>query len=524
MDREKDKHTPGPVGHFVFTGLHDGFGNRRGRGSGPSANRESVGPSRVASHSFRPVWQNRPLSFLEQVHPSTARRTASVLADKGAAIGKDGRETQDRLRVRVPLRRILPHASWVSPFAGCCPTCHEPLVRHGTDREEGEGVEERDDVITSADVARLYGVAQRTVRYWHEKGLFQKIDIHPWTTPTGDLRFSRREVLRAIRESQRQQSGAESLRDMLLQQAQAVPSRRLAIANNKGGVGKTTVAVNLAAAIVELTGDTVLLIDADPQGNATKHLGFGREPGLRSYEAALTEIWDLPDVEQPRTLAEVIVPAGDGLWLAPMDDSGLLVEHAVVANSLQIAAGARPDPGLLQKRMADFYTTLARRLAEMRRKMQFDWVIIDTSPSLGPLTIQSLTACDAYLVPVEPGKFSTDGIKIFEELVEDAMGYTGTRIEPIGYLINHLKRAASVRRQFAEHIRDVKGGAVFETEVPESSALEEAAALGVTVLEYARRERKAGRAADAFRSLARELIVRFERLEQRRSEEVNAVG
>lgn len=378
------------------------------------------------------------------------------------------------------------------------------------------------ELWTTAEVAREFGVSQRSVMEWAKSGRLQRYGIRPWPTPAGDWRFDPREVRRAIRLWRN--AGDGPLPEELRRYSRRGP-RKLAIANNKGGVGKTTVAVNLAAALVEETGGRVLVIDADPQGNATRHFGFGREPGRRQYRATLADIWDLPDIEHRRPLAEIVVPAAEKIWLAPADDSLLVVEHALLSTALQLATVSQmPDPAALQRRLGEFFLTLPQQLWALSGKMDFDWVLIDLPPVLGPLTISGLTASNAYLVPVEPEEFSAHGIQVFEDLVDESMSYTGKIIHPIGYVLNHLKRDAIVRREFAEAVREAKGDKVFRTEIPESSAFAEAAALGVTIFQYAQRSRKAERLAAVFRELAREVIDRFDALEFEGGPEVTAVA
>ncbi|HEY8414554.1 MAG TPA: AAA family ATPase [Thermaerobacter sp.] len=376
-----------------------------------------------------------------------------------------------------------------------------------------------DEVWTPADVARVFHVSQRAVKDWAKKGLLARYGIRPWQTPTGEWRFDRREVLAAIR-AQRNRTG-ESLQEALGRYAAQLHSRRIAVANNKGGVGKTTLAVNLAAAIVAETGDTVLLIDADPQGNATRHFGFGPEPERRKYEGTVADLWDLPDIEKQRSLAEIIVPAAEGIWLAPSDSSLLVVEYALLSTTLQIATSRTAvDEDVLREKLRKFYATLPMQLYLLSNEARysFDWIIFDLPPVLGPLLTSALAACDCYIVPVEPEEFSAFGVRIFEELVEDAIAFLDRRVEALGYVLNHPKRDALVRQQFAEHVRQTKGERVFRTEIPESSAFPEAAALGLTVFDYAKRSKKAERVCEAFRALARELIERYAAFERARAE------
>ena len=378
---------------------------------------------------------------------------------------------------------------------------------------------------TTADVARFFGLSRRTVEAWIQSGQMQQQGIRPWRLPNGDWRFDPREVRHAVRVWQTSTGGP--LADEIRRFSRPGGPRRLAIANNKGGVGKTTVAVNLAAALVEELGAQVLVIDADPQGNATRHFGFGRSPRRRPYRATLAEIWELPDIPHPRPLADIVVQARERIWLAPADDRLLVVEHALIATALQLAsAPVLPDPEHIKRRIGTFFLTLPQQVWAISQAMDLDWIIFDLPPVIGPLTIAGLASASAYLVPVEPEEFAVYGIHVFEDLVDDALGYIGKRIDPLGYLLNHPKRDATVRREFASLVREAKGDRVFEVELPESAAFPEAAALGQTVFDYVVEGggKRAGKVAEVFRALAVEVDRRFAALERAAFPEVEAGG
>lgn len=390
-------------------------------------------------------------------------------------------------------------------------------------------------VLKPSDVAKLFLVSNRTVYRWIEERVFPQYGIEPWFTPSGEPRFYEDEVKRAIMLSRQ---GGGSLRDELLHICSAIRARVVVCANQKGGVGKTTTAVNTGAALADEEhgpGDRVLIIDMDPQGNATQHLGYGTRPGFRQYKHCVADIWGL-DPEKPKvSLKDVVVPTEhENIFLAPMDDEGLYVEHAVTATMLKIANGQiRADGNQLNNALREFYGTFARELKELLAVQSYDWVIIDTPPTLGPLTTSALAACDSYITPVEPEVFSSFGTELFEALVNELMNMMGREIECLGYLINYKQRRSNVREDVLATIKEQVGDQLFETVLPEDTNIVSAQAHGKTLFyngpaveldpETGKEVIKhinyrQSRACEAFVALAQEIRERMERLEAQRDQ------
>lgn len=365
--------------------------------------------------------------------------------------------------------------------------------------------------LEPADVATMFAVSKRTVLRWVQDGVWVQYGVQPWHTPGGEVRFDSVEIQAAI---DRAKGKAVSLRAELLSRATTARARCITIANQKGGVGKTCLSVNLAVALAK-GGDRVCLVDCDPQGNATQHLGYGDPPGTRPLEHRLAEIWRLDPDQRPLSMRDVLVPTRyDGVLLAPMDVEGLRVEHATTVLNLRLANSEyKPDVRGLNRVLADFYGTLPRQVDALLAAEPFDYVIFDTSPTLGPLTTAALMTSDGYLVPVEPEAFGAYGVQVFEELVSDIMGLMDRKAQCLGYVINHRMRNAQLRQGVAEHIRSVAADRVLRTEIPENVAIGEAAARGLSVLEHA----PTSRAAEAFRALAAEVTERVRSADEGKS-------
>lgn len=250
--------------------------------------------------------------------------------------------------------------------------------------------------------------------------------------------------------------------------------RSVAVTNAKGGVGKSTTAINLAAALAELD-RRVLLIDADPSGNAT--LGFlptGRPPtGLADLLLGERE----PD--------EIIVPSGcDHLDLMPPGD-----RLGVCSDQM---GGSQ---GLGQGR--EFRV---RRI--MRAITEYDVVLIDTSPVQTPLNVAILYAVDEVLIPIDPCVAALAGVRALEGLVRDVSEFRQelTDAEPLaiaGVLITRADRTL-VSRQVEAEVRSYFGALVFERAVPISVKFRESYARGVPLIHYDR----LGAGAEAYRAAA----------------------
>ena len=245
--------------------------------------------------------------------------------------------------------------------------------------------------------------------------------------------------------------------------------RILCIANQKGGVGKTTTAVNLAVALAK-AGRRTLLVDLDPQCNATS--GLGRSPS-------------------PRHPLVVDGPLADSLCDVGVDDLTLL-------------PGARcfHDVAALTDGDAPHASTLSRHLRA--GLPQFDFVLIDCPPSLGHLTREALAASTEVLMPVQCEYFAMEGLTQMIEVIRDVMQRPDARLTFGGILLTMYDDALELSDEVDAEVRDFFGEIVFETKTPRDVALAEAPSHGCSVLDYAPRSR----GARAYVELCMEVLER----------------
>lgn len=251
--------------------------------------------------------------------------------------------------------------------------------------------------------------------------------------------------------------------------------RVVAILNQKGGVGKTTTAVNLGAALA-LTGQRVLLVDADPQGNLTDHLGLDEQVGETTLYDVLT---DNAPIE-----AAVLATDTPGLHVLPADSDLAAVEQELAT---EIARETRLRRGL-------------SRLAEDA----YDWVLIDCPPSLGLLSLNAMTAATGLIVTVQTEYFAMRGLGQLDEIVTMVQEHVNPQLEILGILTTLVNPVTRLAREVIDEIRSAYGDLVFETRIRQNVRLAEAPGHQVHIFAYD--ELSAG-AAD-YRALATELAGR----------------
>jgi chromosome partitioning protein len=245
-----------------------------------------------------------------------------------------------------------------------------------------------------------------------------------------------------------------------VQAGQIFSPRVLAVANQKGGVGKTTTAINLGTALAAV-GESVLIVDLDPQGNASTGLGIARKPGQKSsYHVLIGEA----------LLSQVIVESGiPRLHCAPstMDLLGAELELA--------------DFDRKTYRLADAIKKLADATDVTRR---YTYILVDCPPSLNLLTINSLSAADAVLVPLQCEFFALEGLSQLLKTVERVRTTLNPKLSIQGVVLTMFDRRNSLSGQVAEDVRSVLGDKVYQTVIPRNVRVSEAPSYGKPVLLY----------------------------------------
>jgi chromosome partitioning protein len=245
------------------------------------------------------------------------------------------------------------------------------------------------------------------------------------------------------------------------------------IANQKGGVGKTTTAVNLGAAFAQL-GKRVLVVDLDQQCNATVALGLDKTDLPSSYEVLVGEV----------TLSEAAIPAGpNNLWLVPAhrDLAGAVVELPRIENSsfrLRDQLGSIDD--------------------------DFDITIIDCPPALGPITVNALVASDRVIVPVQAEYLALEGLVEFLDTLSTVRREMNPTLELAGVLVTMHDERTRLAQDVERELRDHFSETVFRTVIPRTVRVAEAPSYGIPVIDYS----PSSRGSEAYLALADEVIAR----------------
>jgi len=256
-----------------------------------------------------------------------------------------------------------------------------------------------------------------------------------------------------------------------------MPTRVVAVANQKGGVGKTTTAVNLAACIAAL-GRRVLLFDLDPQANATSGVGLEKTEGGSAYRPLLGE----------GTLAEKIrKTAWERLDILPseLDMCGADIEIARLENHIRRAKLA---------------------LQPVVDSGRFDVILIDCPPSLGTLTLNAFAAADSLLVPLQCEYYALEGISMITRLLNQLRD-TGVNpgLQLLGVVMTMFDGRTRLSQQVVDEVRQHFGDTVFETVIPRTTRLAEAPSFGKPIIYYD----KYSAAAAAYEVLAQDLLKRL---------------
>ncbi len=243
-----------------------------------------------------------------------------------------------------------------------------------------------------------------------------------------------------------------------------------AFANQKGGVGKTTTAVNLAACLAE-AGERALVIDLDPQANATSGLGM-KANGTSSYD--LLDGAPLADLAKPTAFPNLfLIPskpelAGAAVELSRQDGGDRFLAEALAA-----------DHG-------------------------FDFVLLDCPPSLGPLTVNALAAADRVIVPVQAEYYALEGLAQLVQSIELVKTRLNARLAIAGVLVTMTDARTHLSSDVEEEVRRHFGELVFRTSIPRAVRIAEAPSHGLPITHYDRRSR----GAEAYWKVAMELVER----------------
>jgi chromosome partitioning protein len=252
-------------------------------------------------------------------------------------------------------------------------------------------------------------------------------------------------------------------------------TRVLAIANQKGGVGKTTSAVNLAASLA-VAEQRTLLIDADPQGNATSGIGIARD-------------------DVGTTLYDVLI--GESTLDAAMH-RGVQFRHLDVVPATPDLAGAEVELVDRDRRVE----AMRDALASVRE--QYDYILIDCPPSLGLITVNMLAAADALLIPLQCEYYALEGLSQLLNTVHLVQQGVNPRLGIAGVLLTMYDARLNLSRQVAADAREYFGAKVFQTIVPRNVRLAEAPSFGKPIILYD----VASVGAQAYMNVARELLER----------------
>lgn len=248
----------------------------------------------------------------------------------------------------------------------------------------------------------------------------------------------------------------------------------IAIANQKGGVGKTTTAINLSAALAQ-KGKRVLLIDSDPQGNATSGLGFDKREFQPNIYNVLVELLPLEKTIKATKFQNLSVSGAN---------SDLIGAEVELASAL--ARESRLKGSISAQRDA------------------FDFMVIDCPPSLGLVTINALVAADKVLVPIQGEYYAMEGLAQFLDAVSRIQQSLNPRLQLEGGVLTMFDSRMTLSNQVREEVSKFFGARMFGTVIPRSIRLAEAPGFGQNIFEYDGKSR----GAEAYLALAQEFLAR----------------
>jgi chromosome partitioning protein len=248
----------------------------------------------------------------------------------------------------------------------------------------------------------------------------------------------------------------------------------VAVLNQKGGVGKTTTCINLAAYLCKLN-KKVLLIDLDPQGNSTSGLGIDKNhTSFNTLDMMSGKVPLVDAIHQTSTEGLYVVPANQGMSAAEAELSSISEREYLLRNAIAATAS--------------------------------DTVLLDCPPSLGMLTVNALTAADSLLIPVQAEYYALEGLGQLMSTFQRVRATTNKKIELLGILVTMFDKRNGLAEQVLHELRSHFGDKVFGTLIPRNVRLAEAPSFGKTIADHD----SWSKGARAYKSAAKELIKRIE--------------
>ena len=250
-------------------------------------------------------------------------------------------------------------------------------------------------------------------------------------------------------------------------------SKIIAIANQKGGVGKTTTAISLAACLANMK-RKILLLDTDPQSNATSGLGIDPREITRSIYHVIMDGVSISDIIVPTELERLsLVPSNFDLRGAEVEMVSLIARETKLRSALQSI------------------------------RSEYDYIIIDCPPSLGLLTINALTACDSVLIPIQCEYYALEGFAQLLEIVTVVKDNLNSNLEIEGILLTMQDKRVKLSEQVINEVRNFSQGKVYNTTIPRNVRLSEAPSFGKPIIIYD----KKSSGAKAYMKLAKEVVA-----------------